>query len=205
MVDTVSADELVDALREWLLKPWHSTRSLSRPRLAAIGKALSKARPIIASFPEDLRVEDADAETLLRIAKAFNLLDECVGVGATIASKMLAPLRPALIPMWDNDIATAYGFALNAAGYHQYLKSMQAIARTVRGSWRSGSPLEAYLKPNDRRWTAPLAKVLDEWNWIRITEATPWRHGRSARTRTGKKPGSFRHHSGYSCSPPQWK
>lgn len=131
----VSPDEIVDALRVWLLKPWHSTRSLSRPRLAAVGQALSKARPIMASFPVDLRVEEADAGTLSRIAKAFNLLDECTGVGPTVASKILAPLRPALVPMWDRNIATAYGFAPNAAGYHQYLKAMQAIARAVRGFW----------------------------------------------------------------------
>ena len=71
--------------------------------------------------------------------------------------------------MWDNPIAEAYGSALNAAGYHQYLNITQAIARKARGFWQSPIPLEQHLKPEHRRWTAPLAKVLDEWNWIRIT------------------------------------
>ena len=106
---------------------------------------------------------------LATMVEAFRQLDNCAGVGPTIASKILAPLRPALFPIWDNPIAKAYGFALNAAGYHQYLNVTQAIACKARGFWHSDVPLEQYLKPECRRWTAPLAKVIDEWNWIRIT------------------------------------
>jgi hypothetical protein len=104
---------------------------------------------------------------------AFRKLDDCAGVGPTIASKLLSPLRPGLFPMWDNPIADAYGFALNAAGYYQYLHVTQAIARKTRALWRVPASLEGYLKPAQRQWTAPLAKVIDEWNWVRITQKIP--------------------------------
>jgi len=157
------------SLREWLLKPWSSTRSLGNGRMQAVGDALESIRATVAAISIDLPLENADLATLARMVQVFRRLDDCVGVGPTIASKILAPLRPALFPMWDNAIAEAYGFALNAAGYRQYVGVTQAIARKARELWDSAGPLERYLKPECRRWTAPLAKVIDEWNWIRIT------------------------------------
>jgi len=165
----VAAIHLAQCLREWLLKPWSSTRSLTNGRMQAVGQALGSMRAAVAALPACLSLEDADRAMLARMVEMFKHLDDCAGVGPTIASKILAPLQPALFPMWDNPIADAYGFALNAAGYHQYLNVTQAIARKTRGFWHSDVPLEQHLKPESRRWTAPLAKVIDEWNWIRIT------------------------------------
>jgi hypothetical protein len=160
---------LAESLREWLLKPWSSTRSLGKGRMQAVGESLGSIRKAVATIPDDLSLENANRVVLAGMAEVFKHLDDCDGVGPTIASKLLAPLRPALFPIWDNPIAEAYGFALNAAGYHQYLNVTQGIARKARGFWQSDVPLEKHLKPEGRRWTAPLAKVLDEWNWIRIT------------------------------------
>lgn len=166
----VAGKHLAESLRKWLLTPWSSTRSLGNGRMEAVGDALGNVRAIVAAIPADLTLELADRVMLVRMVEAFKHLDDCAGVGPTIASKILAPLRPAFFPIWDNPIAEAYGFALNAAGYHQYLNITQAIARKVRKFWQSDIPLEEHLKPKHRRWTAPLAKVLDEWNWIRITK-----------------------------------
>ena len=137
--------------------------------MQAIGVALESIRATIADFPADLALENADCSLLAEMVWAFSRLLGCNGVGPTIASKILAPLRPALFPIWDNPIADAYGFALNAAGYHQYLNVTQALARKVRGFWHLDFSLEQHLKPEGRKWVAPLAKVIDEWNWIRIT------------------------------------
>ena len=172
----ITASHLADSLREWLLKPWRSTRSLGKGRMKAVGDALGKIREIVAAIPADLSLEHADRVMLASMVEVFKHLVACDGVGPTIASKFLAPFRPALFPIWDNPIAKAYGFALNAAGYHQYLNVTQAIARKARGFWRSDVPLEQHLKPKGRRWTAPLAKVIDEWNWIRITRGHAYRH-----------------------------
>ncbi|MCY3022242.1 MAG: DUF6308 family protein [Planctomycetota bacterium] len=168
--------QFAERLREWLLKPWNSTRTLGKGRMQAVGEALANIRENVAAIPADLSLdhEHADHEMLARMVEMFKQLDDCLGVGPTIASKILAPLRPALFPIWDNPIADAYGFALNAAGYHRYLNVTQAIARKARGFWHSDVSLEQYLKPKRRIWTAPLVKVLDEWNWMRITGKQPY-------------------------------
>jgi hypothetical protein len=165
---------LAEKMREWLLKPWRSARSLSNGRMQALGQALGNIRATVAEIPGKLPLENADVTLLAKMVEVFKQLDDCAGIGATIASKILAPLRPALFPIWDNPIADAYGFAQNAAGYHQYLTITQAIARKIRGFWHSEVPLEQYLKPERRLWVAPLAKVIDEWNWIRITQKHPF-------------------------------
>lgn len=165
---SVAPSLFADRLREWLLKPWSSVRSLPTSRMTAIGDALGRIQPAIASFV-DRKLEDVDHAALASMVAIFHQLDECAGVGPTVASKLLAPLSPALFPMWDNPIASAYGFALNAAGYHQYLRVTQSVARRVRSYWTSMTSLEEHLKPACRQWKAPLTKVIDEWNWIRIT------------------------------------
>lgn len=169
LAGSVAPMHFANCLREWLLKPWHSTRSLGNGRMEAVGNALGNVRLAVAAIPPGLSLEDADHEMFAAMAKVFKQLDDCTGVGPTIASKILAPLRPALFPIWDNAIADAYGFALNAAGYRQYLVASQTIARKARRFWCPATPLEEHLKPERRQWTAPLAKVIDEWNWIRIT------------------------------------
>jgi hypothetical protein len=169
------ATRLAACLREQLLSKWSSTRSLGSGRMEAVARALAAIRSTILAIPADQRLEEASPELLAHMVRMFRRLDDCTGVGSTIASKLLAPFRPALFPMWDNPIAEAYGFASNPAGYYQYLNVTQAIARKVRGFWHGRGALEEYLKPHGRQWTAPLAKVLDEWNWVRITRGHVFR------------------------------
>jgi hypothetical protein len=143
-----------------------------------VGDALDAILPDVVAISEGVTLEDADRQLLAHMTAMFRRLDDCLGVGPTIASKLLAPLRPELFPMWDNPIADAYGFALNAAGYRQYLTIMQAVALKARSFWSGDTSLEAYLRPAERDWTPPLAKVLDEWNWIRITRGHAMRSAR---------------------------
>jgi len=176
LIGDVPAELFAHRIREWLLTPWSSTRSLGNGRMEAVAKALAQVRPAIAAIPDTLHLDAANSQQLNEMAEIFETLDDCAGVGPTIASKLLAPLRPALFPIWDNPIATAYGFALSPAGYHQYLNMTRAIASKAREFWRwRSSPLERTLCSNDRLWQPPLAKVIDEWNWIRITRKTPRR------------------------------
>ena len=127
---------LADSLREWLLARWSSTRSLGANRMPAVGRALGAIRAGVAGIPRGVSLENADDKTIATMVDAFETLLGCHGVKATIASKLLAPLRPALFPMWDNPIATAYGFAPNPAGYRRYLCLTQAIARKERACCR---------------------------------------------------------------------
>jgi len=161
--------EMAANLRQWLLRRWSSTRSLGNGRMNAVALALGNIRKAVADVPANASIENVDRSLLMEMTRIFKHLDDCLGVGPTIASKLLAPLRPALFPMWDNPIAAAYGFALNSAGYRQYLNITRDIAIRARQLWKQPTSLEAYLKPSERQWIAPLAKVIDEWNWIRIT------------------------------------
>jgi hypothetical protein len=140
-----------------------------------------------------LHLDEIDSTRLNEIAGIFKTLDDHAGVGATIASHLLAPLRPALIPTWDDFIAHEYGFPLDAAGYQKFLMITQVIARKAREFWRhrseSSTPLEDHLLASGRGWNAPLVKVIGEWNWLRITRNTP-RFGdpRPRRCRPGMEP-----------------
>jgi hypothetical protein len=81
-----------------------------------------------------------------------------------------ALLRPGLFIMWDNFIAGYYGFANNAAGYCRFLLFFSDFAREIRHSYKRRQPtLEQYLCSEAREWTPTLAKYLDEWNWMMIS------------------------------------
>ncbi len=94
----ITASHLADSLREWLLKPWRSTRSLGKGRMKAVGDALGKIREIVAAIPADLSLEHADRVMLASMVEVFKHLVACDGVGPTIASKFLAPLRRRFFP-----------------------------------------------------------------------------------------------------------
>ena len=145
--------------------------------MASIADAFAQVRAAIAEIPSTLHLDEIDSTRLHKMAGIFQTLDDRAGVGATIASHLLAPLRPALFPTWDDFIAHEYGFALDVAGYQKFLVITQGIARKARQFWHhrfeSCGLLEDYLLAKGRQWKAPLAKVIGEWNWLRITQNTP--------------------------------
>jgi hypothetical protein len=173
----VPAELFTERFREWFWRPWNPIRSLVDDKMASVADAFARVRPAIAEIPSTLHLEEIDSTRLNEMAGIFKTLDDRAGVGATIASHLLAPLRPALFPTWDDFIANEYGFALDAAGYQKFLAITQGIAKKAREFWRDRSesslPLEGYLLAKDRQWSAPLAKVIGEWNWLRITHNTP--------------------------------
>lgn len=184
----ISADKFLGHIRELLLAPWHSARTVNESTMPAISLALANIRDAVAKFPQDLHLDQTESSQLKEMVRIFEVVDDCAGVGPTIASKLLAPLRPALFPMWDNDIAKAYGFAANAAGYHQFLRKTRSIAKKVRQFWRlqSNLPFEGSFGP--RRWKPPLIKILDEWNWTRIIQGISAYFPKPRGIRPGKQP-----------------
>lgn len=74
--------------------------------------------------------------------------------------------------MWDEDIAKAYGFCRRrGAGYRRFVTLTSGIGRRLRDLWTDQQmALEDHIRPPGRAWEAPLAKLIDEWHWIRITE-----------------------------------
>jgi hypothetical protein len=159
----------LQCMRQGLLGKWGSARSLTSANSPAIVKGLQQAAAQLGRIPSRTRIDDLNDDQSEMLVGAFEMLDDCKGIGATIASKMLAILRPASAVMWDTPIAAAYGFAHSPAGYRRFLQLMREVASRLR-QINDGSELESYLRPHIRQWRAPLAKVIDEWHWIRITK-----------------------------------
>lgn len=171
----VDGVEAVQKLREWLLGPWSSARSLSASRLPQIGQGLSEAISELRGISVDTDLSAADSGTIEAMVRAFDLLDSCPGVGGTIASKMLSALRPDLFMIWDIPIARAYGFDPSVKGYRRFLQLMAPATLRMRDLWGNRTPaMEEYLKSGDREWLPPLTKFVDEWHWIRITKKHPF-------------------------------
>jgi hypothetical protein len=166
----VDGEEAVRQLREWLLGPWGSARTLSASRLPAIGRGLMAATDRLRHISSAMDLSHATPDIIEKMVRAFADLDDCPGVGGTIASKMLSALRPDLFMMWDIPIARAYGFATTVAGYRRFLQLMAPATWRMRELWGKRVPsLEEHLKPQEREWSPPLTKFVDEWHWIRIT------------------------------------
>ena len=87
---------LAKSLREWLLVPWFSARTLGKEKMPALGDALGEIRATVAAIPPDLLLEHADHAMLATMVEVFGILDDCPCVGWAVACKLLAPLRPAL-------------------------------------------------------------------------------------------------------------
>ena len=164
--------EPVERLVEWLLRPWHSIRNFPRNARAAVAQALSHAQEVLPQLPGGLALEAALPEQIALMGEAYDGLAQCPYFGGTNASKTLAALRPELFPMWDDKIAEAYGFCQrHGIGYRRFATLAAAIAQRLRELWTNEStPLEDYIRPLSRPWKAPLAKLIDEWHWIRITK-----------------------------------
>jgi hypothetical protein len=136
------------------------------------GQALSNAQDVLLRLPGNLTLEAARPAQIEQMGVAYDPLAQCAYVGGTNASKMLAALRPGLFPMWDGDIAEAYGFSRNRGmGYRRFVTLAAEIARRLRELWTNKNmTLEDYIRPAGRAWKAPLAKLIDEWHWVRITQ-----------------------------------
>jgi len=158
----------LSCLRQGLLGKWGSARSLTTANSPTIARGLEKAANFLKRVPCATRIDVLTNDQLELIVAGFEALDACKGIGATIASKMIAAQRPVSAVMWDTPIAAAYGFAHSPAGYRRFLQYMKEVAIGLRAASNS-LDLEAYLKPQMRHWQAPLAKVIDEWHWVRIT------------------------------------
>lgn len=124
----------------------------------------------IRQLPEDL-VELRGCD-LSSIRAVFAHIDTVRGTGGTTASKTLSAMSPRLFVMWDIAIGERYGFAASATGYCRYLWLMAEVCRRmcqtagVAPAPSGARELELRLTPPSRRGPIPLAKLLDEWNWL---------------------------------------
>lgn len=68
---------------------------------------------LLSEIPADMQMGDTNADKHIKdkspADKAWQLLDQEVGVGWVTAGKLLARKRPALIPVWDSVVRCAFG------------------------------------------------------------------------------------------------
>lgn len=161
--DPVNSDEVREVIIGFL-NSWRCR--VSKGRSNDLCKVLQKGRVYLDKLPPEL--EQLQPEHLTAIAEFFDSLCAIKNVKGTAAAKTLALLRPALFVMWDDTIAANYGCAGNGIGYCRFLLNMRDVALQARESYARRQPtLEEYLCPAGRKWIPPLAKLLDEWNWVR--------------------------------------
>lgn len=137
-------------------------------------RAMSECRRRVRRLPSDLT--EVGVDDLGRVWWAFDRILAVHHVGATTAAKALSAMKPRVLVMWDASIADRYGFAQNATGYCRFIWLMAELCRDVCvrcgvDTSRVGArELEQRLDLPPRRGLTPLAKLIDEWNWLTITQ-----------------------------------
>ena len=147
-------------------KPESDGAALNRALAAAAGQGdLDMVKLILPHLPSDVY-----ADALVKAVKgghreiARTLVESPRWRGVRGLEKVLAR-------DWT-EIAENYGCAANGIGYCRFLLTMRDIARRTRESYAGRQPrLEQYICPTGRKWIPPLAKLLDEWNWVRRTNS----------------------------------
>jgi hypothetical protein len=89
----------------------------------------------------------------------------------------VSALAPRVLVIWDRPIAYHYGFPQHASGYCKFIWLMAEAARSIcqeqtgRRDRSAAEEIEKEATPLARGAPLPLAKLLDEWNWVHITRA----------------------------------
>lgn len=121
----------------------------------------------------DTSLRDADIQGLSgKIKRIFDGLEPTVG--STGASKIIHMIKPKFFVMWDRDIRKDFGYRYGLSNeYLTFMKRMQEEAENVVKNYRevhtdinSDNEAEKNIERICDRKT--LAKLLDEYNWIRV-------------------------------------
>jgi hypothetical protein len=136
---------------------------------------------IIALAEETLETVDFSNPPIQEaIIRAFNWPFEVWG-SDTVRSKVLHFFNVRLFVMWDNRISDPYH--VGGEGYLEFLRQTQIQAREAIADFEKlhdSSSVEAFLSEKLGYETKrPLTKLIDQYNWITISEGWP-------------------------CSPPDW-
>ncbi len=162
-------EELIDFLDHWNC---HISKDNDRKK-----QFRKKIPPIIhhvdrAKLPSSL--EAVQIKDLPKISGFFEDLKNIKHIGPTISSKILSLFKPELFMIWDKAICEFYGFADNGVGYSRFMLLMRDFAKELRR--RHGNrkqSVEDFLCHDGRvNWVPPIAKYLDEYNWMKITKGS---------------------------------
>jgi len=161
-----AAEAILDALR--ILQPYL--------------QALSAFEIETVDFDYTITVNGNQITVHEAIARCYESLIKVHRIGTTTTSKLLHILQPNLFVMWDWKILDHYQQGNqqvqdSGAGYYAFLQEMQNTGRQVSQSFKKAIPpgeadqcpatyLSVKLEYNPPK---TMAKYLDEYNWVTIT------------------------------------
>jgi hypothetical protein len=136
----------------------------------SLAPALKRAAVSLRAIPDTIELHELEMCHAETIREAFTNLCAVHRVHGTIASKILSLFRPHLCVMWDDAIAKHYGVHQGPEGYVLFSFLMRDVAMSLLAVWGGSSKtLCEWLCAGKRTWVPPLAKLIDEYNWITIT------------------------------------
>jgi hypothetical protein len=184
----VKPKEVCDKLIEGFLNKWRSRFPNNEKAASAILAALERVGPFIKAtkalaidsvdFNKYIDIDGNHFSVFEAIVMIFNKIANCHGNRTTAGAKILGIINPALFVMWDDTIAMRYSSGaqdiFNGIGYASFLKKMQNAAHVCQSDFKSrfGYDNIALFLSEKLEVMPPLtlAKFLDEYNWISISQ-----------------------------------
>ena len=93
-----------------------------------------------------------------------------VNIGSVGAAKILFAIRPKVFPPWDTPICKALRYKMTGEGYLKYLKDVQEHLLKLKEECKSRNQSIHDLPRIVDRDISSLPKLIDEYNWITITQ-----------------------------------
>lgn len=198
----------VSQIREKLIKEflnrWRSHVANNPQSARVIQKTIQNLLPYLHAL-KDLVIETVNFEQMVNVDNnpitVGQVIEYCytrirkVGfvVGATATSKLLHVLQPDLFVMWDSNILAHYRkqnaqVSDSGHGYLVFLQMTQKVATQVHQEFQNSklsppaaaeqNPAHYLSKQMNYHPPKTLAKYLDEYNWVTITNRVkvppPW-------------------------------
>ena len=149
------------------LKHWHEDNEHLLPQLGKqlldlSGDELDSAKMAYGSLV------DVQASLRRRGSNEFSK-----SVGPTGAAKILFALRKDAFPPWDIKIRKRLGYDGVSPSYKKYLKDVQEILHQLKAECQKHGTELSKLPQTLGRPSSSLVELVDEYNWITITNSCP--------------------------------
>lgn len=186
---STSNEEVREKLIKGFLNKWRSRFPNTEESASAILEAIQNSNNLIKATNR-FTIESVDLSEIVTIkadeitvseaiARIFNSIANCYGFRTTAGAKIMGIINPGLFVMWDDSIAIKYlsGETKNifsGHGYVLFLRKMQEVAQQCIADFharvKDTDPAEYLSKSLLITPAVPLAKYLDEYNWVTITK-----------------------------------
>lgn len=186
---SIRNEDVCDKLIRGFLNKWRSRFPNTQESANAILQALQHSNSLIretykfviesVDFDEIITIGTYQISVSEAIERIFNSVANCYGFRTTAGAKIMGIINPSLFVMWDDSIAFRYlsketDHIFSGQGYVLFLKNMQQLARQCISDFHlivAGTDPAKFLSDKLHVTpSVPLAKYLDEYNWVTITK-----------------------------------